>query len=547
MLRSVLLATFRGQLRPALAWGIALAIFALFSMWTNWRNEYPNEEARQRLAQQIESGGLGFSQVLFGEPRRVDQFADHVEWRALGLYPLLLGLFMVIAATGVSRGAEERGELDLLLAVPRGRTRLFAEQAGGLALALALACSLIWLAVLLSGPVAGEPVPSPGRAALSVLNVGLTAALFGTLALLVAQFTRTRRAAGMSAGAALVAAFLWANLGLVATALEDWRWLSPLYLYSRSTPLATGHVSLGALALTASLTLACGVLGGWLVTRRDLGAAARLPLPASPRRPARAGSGGTWLLGNGLQWGLRAALGPALVWGVGLAVYAALFTAVTPSFREAFADLPETQEAVQRIEFELTSDSGIISSVLFLTLPLLVAIFAVMLAGGAAGEEQAGRLELELAAPVPRHRYFLQRAGAALAAIALTVMLITAGFLGTALVMGLDLQWGRAVGAALLVALPAWVVAAFGYALAGWRPPVVTGIVAAAVAGSFFFDLLAPPLDLPSAVRKLSVFQLYGRPLLDGIRWGDVAAMLALIVVFLVAGSAAFTRRDILK
>lgn len=548
MLRSVLLATVRSQVRPALTWGLALGMFAAVTVVVNWRQEYPTAEARQRLARQVESGGLAFSQVLFGEARRLDRFVGLLEWR-LGLDALLLGLFMVIAATAISRGAEERGELDLLLTVPRGRARLFAEQAGGLVLALALACALIWLAVLLSGPVAGEPVPSAGRAALSVLNVGLAAALFGALALLAAQFTRSRRAAGMIAGIALVASFLWANLGLVATALEGWRRLSPLYLYSRSSPLATGHVSLWALALTVLLTLGCGVLAGWLFTRRDLRAAVRLPLPAVVRRlaqPARAG-GGTWLLGNSLQWGLRAALGPALVWGAGLAVYAALVTAITPSIRAGLEELPESQQLAERLRFELTSDSGIISSVLFLTLPLLVAIFAVTLAGGAAGEEQAGRWELELTAPVPRRRYFLERAAAALAAIAIGVALIAAAFLGAAWLTGLDLDWARALAAALLVALPAWVVVAFGYALAGWRPPVVTGVVAAALAGSFFFDLLAPPLDLPDAVRKLSVFQLYGRPLLDGVRWGDVAAMLALVIAFLAAGAVAFGKRDIIK
>lgn len=74
-------------------------------MWTNWQNECPSAEARERLAQQVESGGLVFSQVVFGEPRQIDEFAGHVEWRALGLYPLLLGLFMVPASTGTSRGA----------------------------------------------------------------------------------------------------------------------------------------------------------------------------------------------------------------------------------------------------------------------------------------------------------------------------------------------------------------------------------------------------------------------------------------------------------
>ncbi len=111
MFRSITLATFRSQRRAAVAWGAALAAFTIITMWSNWRSEYPTEEARQRLAEQVE-GGLSFVQVLFGEPERVDEFRGHLEWRGLGLHPFLLGLFMAMAATAVSRGLSRRCPTD---------------------------------------------------------------------------------------------------------------------------------------------------------------------------------------------------------------------------------------------------------------------------------------------------------------------------------------------------------------------------------------------------------------------------------------------------
>lgn len=550
MFRSIALATFRSQRRAAVAWGAALAIFALFTMWTNWRREYPTEEARQRLAEQVEGGGLAFAQVLFGEPTRVDEFAGHLEWRVFGLYPLLLGLFMVMAASAVGRGTEERGELDVLLTVPRGRVRLFAEQSAGLALALLVASLFVWVSVLLSGPVAGEPVPPSGRALLSTLNLGLTAALFGSLTLLLGQFARSRRAAGTTAGAILVASFLWANLGLVATSLEDWRWVSPLYLHSQSTPFADGDVSVAGLALTAALTVASLAVGCWLFARRDAGAVVPIPWPTFAKSVSRRlgrFAGGTWLLGGSVQSGLRAALAPMLLWGVGAALFATLFTAITPSIRGGFEDLPEAREAAERLEFDVTSDVGILGALLFLVLPLLLSLFAATLTTGMAGQEQAGRLELELTYPVRRRFYFLQRTAAALVAVALTGLLAALAFLTTAFLLDLEFRWARAISAALLLLLPPWIVVTFGYAVAGWRPRIATGAVATALAASFFFDLLAPALDLPGPVRKLSIFQLYGEPLIEGVRWGDVTVMLALIVVFLAAGAVTFGRRDILK
>jgi ABC-2 type transport system permease protein len=550
MFRSIALATFRGQRRAAVAWGTALAFFALFTMWTNWRREYPTEEARQRLAEQVDSRGVAFAQVLFGEPSRIDQFAGHLEWRVFGLYPLLLGLFMVMSASAVSRGAEERGELDVLLTVPRRRVRLFAEQSAGLALALLVACLFIWASVLLSGPAAGEPLPPADRALLSTLNLGLAAAFFGSLTLLLGQFARSRRAAGTAAGAVLVASFLWSNLCLVATALESWRWISPLYLTSRSTPLADGHVSVAGLTLTAALTVASLAVACWLFARRDAGAVVPIPWPAfigSVLRRLGRSEGRTWLLGGSVQSGIRAALAPMLLWGMGAALFATLFTAITPSIRRGFEDLPEAREAAERIQFDVTSDVGIISALLFLVLPLLACLFAATLTSGMASQEAAGRLELELTYPVGRRAYFLQRVAASLAAIAGAVTLASAAFLTSAFLLGLDLDWGRAAAASLLLVLPPWIVLSFGYGVAGWRPRMVAGAVAGTLAASFFFDLLAPALDLPGTVQKLSIFQLYGQPLVEGVSWGDTAVMLALIVGCTAAGALAFARRDILK
>ena len=211
--------------------------------------------------------------------------------------------------------------------------------------------------------------------------------------------------------------------------------------------------------------------------------------------------------------------------------------------RDRLGLMPE----VERLEFDLTSDAGIISALLFLVLPLLLSLFAAVLAGAIASQEQSGLLELELGSPVRRRSYFVHRALASVLAIGIAAAVAGAAFLATAAAMGLDLDWRRAGLACVLLPLPASIVAAFGYGVAGWRPRIVTSAVAAALAASFFFDLLAPALDLPAAMRKVSVFQLYGQPLLDGVRWDDTAVMVGLVLVFLAAGSMGFARRAILK
>jgi ABC-2 type transport system permease protein len=542
MLRSILLKTLRDQRWPALAWGGGLALLLIVSA-AGWARAFPDEVSRRQIAAQVE-GGLSTVQVMFGEPRNVDQLGGFLAWRIVSLYPVLLGLFMVIAATGASRGAEERGETAVVLVASRGRGRMLAEQAAGLALALALACVLIWAALLFCGPVAGEAMIGPARAALAVLNVGLSAALFGAAALLVAQFTSTRRAAALATGIALFAAHLWSNLGLILPPLNGARRLSPLYLTSLSTPLADGHTDAAALALLALLTIACVVAAGRLFSRRDIESV----VPHSAIRIPHSAFGRAWLLRTPLQRGLRAALPSALTWGLALAVYSALFAALTPAVQRALEEQVNAQsliDALRRGGF--TSAAGVLNSVLFSLLPVLVSLFAATLAISWSAEERAGRLELELAALIPRRRYFVERVGAALLAVLIAVALTGAGLVAAAFLVNLDLPWERTLLALALLVPLAGVVAAFGFAVSAWRPGPVAAIVAPALAISFFLDLLAPLFDLPDALRNLSVFRLYGQPLIAGVDWGRTAVLIALVALFTLAGSLAFARRDIAK
>jgi ABC-2 type transport system permease protein len=542
MLRSILLKTLRDQRWPALAWGGGLALLLIVSA-AGWARAFPDEVSRRQIAAQVE-GGLSTVQVMFGQPRNVDQLGGLLAWRILSLFPVLLGLFMVIAATGASRGAEERGETAVVLVASRGRVRMITEQAAGLMLALALACVLIWAALLLCGPVAGEAPLGPARAALAVVNVGLSAALFGAAALLVAQFTSTRRAAALATGIALFAAHLWSNLGLILPPLSGTRRLSPLYLTGLSTPLADGHTNAAALVLLALLTFICVLAAGWLFSRRDIESVVRYPAFRIPH-PA---SGRAWLLRTPLQRGLHTALPSAVTWGLALAVYSALFAALTPAVQRALEEQVNAQsliEALRRGGF--TSAAGVLNSALFSLLPVLLAMFAATLAIAWSAEERAGRLELELAAPVPRRRYFVERVTAALLAVLIAVALTGAGLLIAVLAVGLALPWERTLMALALLLPLAGVVAAFGFALSAWRPGLVAAILIPALAISFFLDLLAPLFDLPDAVHNLSVFRLYGQPLIAGVDWGRTAALLTLIALFTLAGSAAFARRDIIK
>lgn len=557
LLRAITLKTLRDQRWAALLWGGATALFVLLTA-SAWGKAYPDQAARTAIAQQIQSG-LSFASVIFGEPRHLEEVPGLIAWRALGLAPILHGLFMVLAASGATRGAEERGELELTLTLPRARARLFAEQCGGLLLALGLSLVPVFLALLVAGPLAkGDPL-SAGRSALTLLNLCGAAALFGALALLLAQFCETRRTVALSAGAALVAAQVWDNLGVVTPSLAGARWLSPLHLYSRSSSLADGSMRWAAFAGLLALAVGCATLAGWLFARRDLRAVVRLPLPPWAARRGASGAAsapgvgpvcgrGGWLLRGSVGFGLRGVFGTAIVWGVALGALSVLYVSIT---RSAVAALQQ-EEGVQKLlaRFRagaLSSDAAFLSLILSTILPLLIAVFAVMLAAAWASEESSGRLDLPLAYPQSRGRYFLARAAAALAAIAIAALLLTTVFVIAVRVAGLDISVRRAIESTLLLVPLAAAIAAFGFAVSTARARLVTAFTGAIVLLSYLLQLLAPLFGWPDTVQRASVFRLYGQPLLNGINQGDLATLCALPIALTLAGLIAFTRKDIAR
>jgi ABC-2 type transport system permease protein len=64
------------------------------------------------------------------------------------------------------------------------------------------------------------------------------------------------------------------------------------------------------------------------------------------------------------------------------------------------------------------------------------------------------------------------------------------------------------------------------------------------VALMFFFDTLAPLLDLPEAALNFSIFHLYGKPLVEGIWWGGLAVACAAVVLLAGGSLVGWERRD---
>jgi len=545
MFRSIWTKTLREYRVPILAWGLGLALLIYTQIYAVGLLSAKDLQDAVQLAK-----GMTF----FGDPVALNTPTGYATWKTMGALPPILGIWAVLSGARLLRREEERHSLDLLLATPRSRARVVGEKLVALVVALAAIGVLIGLGAMGGESKAGMHVDA-GGAIMAGLNGSLAALVFAMLALLLAQLLRSAGAAAGLAGAVMVLAYLMEGTGRVANAA----WLqhiSPLYYYDLSKPLIPSvGVNGGGLLVLALLALVLGGASIPLFLRRDIGgvawtraataqATAGIPRAAALNPPYAARS-----LRTVWARALASQVPAAFWWIVGLGLYAGWTTGVArsteDSLRKLLADAPRQVSQVLGSHNVMT-DAGFVAALLFLYLPLLLVVYAMIEAGSWARDLDSGSMELVLVTPSPRWRVMLERFGA------LTLLLITAPLviglvvLLTGRLAGLTLDTGY-VAAAMLGLLPLELVTASVVFLLAGRAAATfgTGVVSTLVALSFLASLLYTALNLPAWLADLSMFYQYGSPITDGPRWGASLGMTALAIVVLAVSVVGFTRADV--
>ena len=252
-------------------------------------------------------------------------------------------------------------------------------------------------------------------------------------------------------------------------------------------------------------------------------------------------------------WEQRRAL---LGWTIGITAvgvfYAAFYPAInSPEISSAMdAIAPELMEALGFAA--ISTPAGYLGSTTFGLLgPILTIIFGASLGIRAvAGDEETGRLDVLLAHPVSRARIAAERFGS----LALAMLLVSLVLFVALVAASGPAQFGE-IGVAnlLAAALHLAVLGTFfgGLALAvgaatGSRA-IATAVVAIVGVVSYFANTLAAQVEAIAWARDLSPFRYYsgGRPLVNGLQAVDLGILLVVAGALVVAGIAAFSRRDV--
>ncbi len=249
----------RGQM---IGWGLALAILgfgiaSLFNTVSQMRDQI------EQLVGTLPPAVLAFA----GNIDRMFSPAGYLDARYFMLMPLILGVFAVVIGSGLIASDEENGTLDLILAQPISRTKLFIGRWLAFLGALVGILFIAWLGLVIAIGLSSIDL-NLLQVALPFLSLFGISIWFGSFALTLSLIVPSRRAAASLSGLVLVASYFITTLARVSTDLASLARFSPLNYYQGGDALNGLNVGWFAGLLIASIVFTAIAL--WRFQRRDI-------------------------------------------------------------------------------------------------------------------------------------------------------------------------------------------------------------------------------------------------------------------------------------
>lgn len=502
-----------------------LGLTALLALFLRALSELTATEEQRQDLYRIMSGSVG---AIFGPGYGRDDIT--AERYVVGVYGLfffvLAALMSMLLVARHTRAEEQSGRAELI------RSGVVGRHASLTAALIVAAGANVLLALLLASTLTAYGHDG-SDGLLFGASVGAIGLVFAGITAITAQITEYSRTAVGMAGAVLGAAWAVRAAGdMIRDYGSPLSWLSPLAWANQTRPYVDGRW--WPLLLSLGLAAVAVAVGYSLSARRDLGAGL---VAARPGAPAAA----PWLR-SPLAVVFRLQRSSLMWWTVALAASGLL----VGGLGDQIADPVGMSE--RRIEIFGGSVDALLDGYLGMMALFLTVISGIMLVLGlqaVRGEEVEGRADPVLATAISRWAWL----GSYLAVLSLSVvgLLLATGVatgLGTVLA-GEDVSYvwdmalaflGHAPGVLVILGVAAMLYGVF---------PRAIGVTWVLIGYSLFVALFGTVMDLPGWAMNLSPMEHTGRPPLDGTSWSGTAILLAIAVGLMVAGLAAFRRRDL--
>lgn len=252
---------YRGQI---LGWGLSLGALCLY-MARFYETIAKQKDAYMSFVESFPKELIAF--FTNGDAMEMFTPSGYLNIEYFSYMPIIIGIFVILAGSGMLSGDEESGTMDLILAHPVSRTKLFTGRILAFLIALISILALNWLGFLIGLPGSGLGLNAleVGRPFISLFGA---LSFFGALALLMSMLLPSRRMAAMTSGIVMVASFFITALARMDKNLEKLADISPLNYYQGG--LAIDGLKWGWAIGLVGISVLFVLIAWWRFERRDI-------------------------------------------------------------------------------------------------------------------------------------------------------------------------------------------------------------------------------------------------------------------------------------
>jgi polyether ionophore transport system permease protein len=466
--------------------------------------------------------------ILSGQPVALDDPGGFTVWRTGPGVSVLASVWIMLAATRITRGEEDGRRWDLLLA---GRLRIADVVVRCLA-ALVGSATLIGVAVAVGLVAARTELTG---AVIHAAGITCVVSTFATTALLAAQVMPRRSSA---TGLTVAALGVGLTLRMIADGSHHLAWLAwvtPFGLTARSAPYAENRIVPLIVLGAFPIVLAGAAL--FAARHRDVGDGV-VAVPDS--RPPR-----TRMLQSIGRFALRRTWWTTLAWAMGIAAYFFLAGVLLASILELIHTNPRLAELAGAAGRDGRELVNVAAAALFSLLAVPTGLYAAMRLGAMVADEKAGRWTLLFAQPISRVRLLSTEIVVTVGGVVALHCSAAVAVWGGATITGTPMQLSDSLAGALNSLPVALLAAAAASVGVGWFPSAAAAIGGLPVVGGFLVNVLTQATKARGWVVNLSPWTHLAAVPDAPPHWAATIIFLLIGAILTALGVYGYVHRDV--
>ena len=252
---------YMGQI---LGWGIALALLCAYGLLLY--DTLVEPQTQQQYLQLISSYPPELM-TFFGDITQMFTPGGYLDTLFFSYIPIVIGIFSILTCASLLAGDEEKGILDLVLAHPISRAKLFIGRLGAYTVATIMILFISWLGfvVTLHNTSLDATV---WELILPFLSLFSLLMFLGTLTLLLSMLLPSQQWAAMISGLILVASYFLSSLARLSENLRPIEKYFPMHYYQGGQAFTKMNWSWFGLLIAFSIIFSG--LAWWLFEHRDI-------------------------------------------------------------------------------------------------------------------------------------------------------------------------------------------------------------------------------------------------------------------------------------